>query len=80
MCRLFLFVILSAGNVSRTKAAGADIHSLHFAVNNNANSLDIWLPGSLCFQVGVGYVHTGHSFLSAGFTITCHVLHLLHLP
>ena len=63
----------------RTKATSADIHSLDLSVNQNAYSLDIRLPGSLCFQVGVGYVESRLGRFAANFTIISHVLHLLAL-
>lgn len=64
----------------RTKATSADIHSLDLSVYQYANSLDIRFPGSLCFQMGMGYVESRSGFLAANFTIVSHVLHLLALP
>ena len=64
----------------RTKATSADIHSLDLSVHQYAHSLDIWFPGSFCFQMGMGYVESCSGFLSANFTIISHVPHLLALP
>ena len=64
----------------RTKATSADIHSLDLSVNQYANSLDVRFPGSLCFQMGMGYIESRSGSLAANFTIVSHVLHLLALP
>ena len=50
------------------------------SVHQYAHSLDIWFPGSFCFQMGMGYVESCSGFLSANFTIISHVPHLLALP
>ena len=75
-----VYAVLCAGHVSGTKAAGADIHSLYLAVDDNTYSLNVRLPGSFRLQVGMGYVHTSGGLLSAYFAIIRHVLHLLALP
>lgn len=67
-------------NFMRTKATSADIHSLDLSVYQNANSLDVRLPGSLSFQMGMGYIESRSGGFTADFTIASHVLHLLALP
>lgn len=64
----------------RTKATSADIHSLYLSVNDNANSLNVRFPGSLGFQMGMGYIESRCGTLTANFTKISHVLHLLALP
>lgn len=55
-----------------TKATSADVNPFYFAVYDGTYSLDIGLPRSLCFQVGMTDVHTAHSTFAANFTIICH--------
>lgn len=62
-----------------TEAAGADVNAFDFAVYDSAYSLDVRLPGSFGFQMGMADIHARYGTFTADFAIICHGLHLLVL-
>ena len=66
-------------NLAGTQAAGANINTLYVALNNGTNTLDVWLPRTLSLQMGVADIVAAELTLTAYFTYTCHVTHLLML-
>ena len=60
-----------------TKATSANVDAFHFAVYNCTYSLDIRLPSSFRFQMGMADIHAGNCTFAAHFTIICHDIHLL---
>lgn len=65
-------------NFAGTQATSANVDALNLTVYNGANALDIRLPGTLSFQMGMAYIHTAKLALIANFTNMCHVKHLLN--
>jgi hypothetical protein len=62
---------LSALNLSRTKATGANVDGLVRAVDNCLYAADVCLPGSVGLAVRVGNVVSKDNALAADFTL-CH--------
>ena len=62
---------LSALDLSRTKATGANVDGLGGAVDNCLNAADVCLPGSVGLAVRVGNVVSEDNALAANFTL-CH--------
>lgn len=67
----------SSLDLARTQATGANINTLNLALNNGTNTLNVWLPGTLGLQVGMADIVAAQLTLTAYFTYTCHVTHLL---
>jgi hypothetical protein len=62
---------LSALDLSRTKATGANVDGLGRTVDNGLNAADVCLPGSVGLAVRVGNVVSEDDALAADFTL-CH--------
>ena len=60
-------------DLAGTEAAGANIHLLRFAINDNMNALDVGRPAALGPAVGVAHEVTRHDTLFADFTILTHI-------
>ena len=63
----------SAGNFTRTQAAGAGVDITGRTVNHSFHSFYVGLPSSVCTSVRVGHLDTkGHAFPTAiTFAIYC---------
>ena len=66
----YFFVLRSCHEV-RTKATGANIHTLMCAVYNCLNLSDIGLPSAICLSVRVRNLQAESNALSTDFTF-CH--------
>ena len=61
----------SAGDLTRTEAAGANVHVLRAAVDDRLDALHIGLPGTVGTTVGVGNLNAEGHVLAAEITF-CH--------
>ena len=67
----------AALNLAGTKAASANIHLAHSAVNHRVNGLNVGSPSGPGLSVGMAYQITAHNALLAYFAVLTHALHLL---
>lgn len=66
--RAELLSCLVASNLAGLEATGANIHFLALAIDNDSNTLDVWLKGAGHSTVRVGDGATGNGVLTAEIT------------
>ena len=67
----------AALNLAGTKAAGADIHPLRRAVDNDMDGLNVGRPAALGLPVGMADQIARHDAFVANLTKLGHAVHLL---